>query len=188
MVHIVAKNRGDGHGQQREDGEDGLGRAAHITHPAVDNQSHNSSYHQTDLSGFVLGEVAGERADSHRQHNEVLDDGHGAATPEGVRICLGEREVALQHIHCIFLERENGAVIKHAKQSHQPETAGREDLADIGNLEGIVFFLGFASLGIQFLVHKEIDDEHHQRDAKEHHTEGHGTGDFNLAAQFGEEG
>ena len=186
MVHIVAKNRGDGHGQQREDGEDGLGRAAHITHPAVDNQSHNSSYHQTDLSGFVFGEIAGEGTHSDQQHHYILDDGDTTASPETfARI---EREVALQHIHRVFLERENGAVVEHTKEGYQPETTGREDLANVGNFEGIVFFLGFAGLGIQFLVHKEIDDEHHQRDAKEHHAEGHRAGNFNLAAQFGEEG
>ena len=188
MVNIVAENRGDGHGEQREHGEDGLSRTAHVTHPAIDNQCHDSQSHQTNFSGFILGKVAGERAHRHGQHDNVLDDGHRAAAPEGVDVGLCKREVALQHVHGIFLEREDGAVIEHAKQSHQPETTGGEDLADIGHFERIVLLFSLTGLSIQFFVHEEVNDEHHQGNAEEHHAERHRTGNVNRAAQFGEEG
>ena len=46
--------------------------------------------------------------------------------------------------------------------------------------------LGFAGLAVEFAVHEEIGDEHDQADAQEHHAEGHGTADVDMAAELGE--
>lgn len=129
VVDIVAEDGGDGHGQQREHGEDGLGGATHVAHVAVDDEGHDGEGHEAELQAFLLREVAGEGADGHDEHDDVLHDGHLAAGPEGTLLGGVERQVALQHVDGIFLEGEDGAVVEHAEQSHEPETEAGEDLA-----------------------------------------------------------
>ena len=61
VVHIVAEDRSDGHGQQREHGEDGLSRAALEAHKAIDHQCDDSNGHQAVFESLVvLDEIAGE--------------------------------------------------------------------------------------------------------------------------------
>ena len=152
MVDIAAEDRSDSHGQQREHSEDGLGSATHVTHVAVNYKGDNGDKHQANLHALLLREVAGEGTDGHEEHDDVLDDGNrnretlSAATPVGVEVGRSERQIALQHVDGIFLEWENGAVVKHAEQGNQPETEARQDLADVGNLERVVFFFSFSCL------------------------------------------
>ena len=133
MVNIVAQDGGDGHGQQREDGEDGLCRAAHVAHVAVHYQGHNRQAHQAIFQALLLREIACKSADGHQQHDDVLDNGHRLAAPEGARVGRIQRQVALQHVDGIFLEGEDGAVVKHAQQGNQPETKAGENLADVAD-------------------------------------------------------
>ena len=189
MVDIVAKDGSDGHSQQREHGEDGLGSATHVAHVAVNHQSHNCQTHKAKLQTFViLNEVARERASGNDKHQCILHPGHRLASPIGARLGRIERQVALQHIDGILLEREDGAIVKYAKQGHQPESEAGEDLAEVTDFEGVVLLFSFTGLGIEFLVHEEVDNEHHESDAEQHHTEGDGTRHANLAAELSKEG
>ena len=98
----------------------------------------------------------------------------------------GQRQVALEHVHRILLEREDGGVIEHAQQGDQPEAEAREDGADVLDPERIVLLLRFAGLAVELAVHEEIGDEHDQADAQEHNAEGDGTADIDMAAELGE--
>ena len=98
-----------------------------------------------------------------------------------------QREVTLQHVDRVFLEREDGTVVQHAQQRYQPEASTRENLTQVGDLERFVGFFGLTGLCVQFLIHEEIDDEHHHRDAQQHDAECYRTGYIHRAAQFGEE-
>ena len=188
-VDIVAEDGSDGHSQQREHGEDGLFGAAHVAHVAVDNQGHNGQTHQTIFHVFVLlHEVARERGSCHDKHDDVLHDGSRRTCPERAFGSRSERQVALQHVDGIFLEGEDGTIIEHAEQGHQPESEAGEDLAQVANLEWVVFFLSLAGLSVEFLVHEEIDDEHDEGDAEEHHAESHRTAHVDAATKMGEEG
>ena len=117
-----------------------------------------------------------------------MDDGDGVASPEGTFGRQSQGQVALQHVNGILLEREDGAVIQYAEQGDQPEAEARQDFADVGNLERVVFLFGFTSLTVEFLVHEEVDDEHDQGDAEEHHAESNGTAHIDGAAETGEIG
>ena len=79
----------------------------------------------------------------------------------------------MQHVDGILLEGEDGAVVEHAEQGDNPETAVAEDLADVGYLERIVLLFSLASLCIEFLVHEEIYDGHDESDTHQYHTEGY---------------
>ena len=188
MVDIVAKDGGDSHGQQREHGEDGFSGTAHIAHVAIDNQCNNSSGHQTNLDTFLLGEVARERAGGYSKHDDILNNCHFVATPEGVRVSSIERQVALQHVDGIFLEGEDGAIVEHAQQGNEPETKAGENLANIFHLEGVVFLLSLTGLAVELLVHEEVGDEHDEGDAEQHDSELNSVVDMHLAAQLGEVG
>ena len=122
------------------------------------------------------------------QHDDVLDDGDVAARPEGAGVRRREGQVALEHVDRILLEREDGAVVQHAEQGHDPESAVGKDLADVADLERVVLLLGLAGLAVELLVHEEVDDGHDEGDAEQHHAEGDRTGHFHLAAELGEEG
>ena len=101
---------------------------------------------------------------------------------------MREVKVALQHVDGILLEGEDSRIVKHAQKSNNPEAAVGENLSKVGNLEWVVFLFCFTSLRIKFLVHEEVDDEHDQGDAKQHHAELDGVGDLDLTTQLGEEG
>ena len=189
MVDVVAEDGGDGHGQQREHREDGLGGAALEAHHAVDHEGHDGGGHQAVFQALaVLDEVAGEGACGNHQHDDVLHDGDGLTGPERPGGGLRQGKVALEHIHGIFLEREDRRIVEHAEEGDKPETKAGKDLADVLDLERIVLLLGLAGLAVEFLVHEEIGDEHDQGDAEQHHAEGDGTADVDLAAELGEEG
>ena len=194
VVDIVAEDRSDGHSQQREHCEDCLGGATHVTHKAVANQSYHGQSHQAEFQTFIFGEIACKRADSHDKHYDVLNDGYGnregigATAPIGGGVGFDEGEVALEHIHGVFLEGEDGAVVKHAEQSHEPKSETGENLAKVADFERIVLLFGLAGLFVEFSVHKEIDDEHHKGDAQQHHTEFNGVVHMDVAAKFCEIG
>ena len=142
----------DLHCEEREHREDGLRALAHEAHIAVGDEGDDGNAQEQVLFGLVLHEIAREAGGGHDQHDDVLDDGHAGAGPEGVGRRLGERQVALEHVHRILLEREDGGVVQHAQQGDEPESAVGQDLADVADLERIVLLLGLAGLGVQFLV------------------------------------
>ena len=98
-----------------------------------------------------------------------MHDSDSVTGPERTGSGFGQRQVALQHVDGVLLEGEDGAIIQHAKEGNQPEAEARQNLANVADLERVVLFFGFASLGVKFLVHKEINDEHYQGDAEQHH-------------------
>ena len=117
-----------------------------------------------------------------------MQDGYRRTGPERIAAGLGQGEVALQHIHRILLEGEDGAIVEHAEQGHEPETAIAKNLADVADFERIVLLLSLTSLCIELLVHEEVDDGHDEGDAQQYHTEGYAAADAHLTAQTGKEG
>ena len=188
VVHVVAQNGGDTHSQQGEYGEDALGTLAHVTHVAVANQGDYRHAQQAVLGALVLHEVAHEGGGGNHEHHDILVDGQTLAGPERVGINLGERQVALQHVHGILLEGEDGAVVEHAQQRYQPETLVGQDLANVAYLERIVLLLGLARLLIELAVHEEVNDEHDQGDAHQNDAKGYRARNVDRAAQLGEVG
>ena len=189
MIDIIAEDRRDRDGEKREYREDGLSGAAFEAHNAIDDQRHDSGCHQAIFQPLVaFDEVAGESADSNQKHNDVLDYGDSLAGPERPGGGFGQGEVALQHIHGIFLEREYRRIVKDAEKGHEPETEAGEDLANVRDLERVVFLLGLTGLAVELLVHEEICNEHDKGDAKKHDSESHGTADIDLSAELGEIG
>ena len=185
MVDIVAKDRSDGDGEQREDCEDGLSGATHVTHVAVNHQGDDSDAHKTEFEGLiVLDEVAGERAGSDNEHQDVLNDGNRIATPEGVGVGGGERQVALEHVDGIFLEGEDSAVVEDAEEGDEPESEAGEDLAKVTEFEGVILLLSLTGLSVEFLIHEEIGDEHDEGDAEEHDTELDSVVDMDFTAEL----
>ena len=86
-----------------------------------------------------------------------------------------ERKVALEHVHSILLEGEDGRIVQYAEQGDKPEAHAGEDLPEVADLERIFLLFCLAGLCVEFPVHEEVDDEHHQGDADQYDTEGYGT-------------
>ena len=188
VVDVTSEDRCDGNSQQGEYGEDGLGGTSHVTHIAVNYQGDGGDGHQTVLEVLLLGEVAGKSTDGNHQHNNVLNQGYRAISPEGTFLGGIKGEVALQHINSILLEGEDGAIVEYAQQGHEPEAKAGEYLAQVGNLEGVVLLFGLACLSIQLLIHKEVNDGHDEGDTQKYDAKGNGTTYTNLATQLGKIG
>ena len=90
----------------------------------------------------------------------------------------------MKHVYCIFLEWENGRIIKHTKQCNEPETTTGENLSEVADFEWIILFFSFTSLCIEFLIHEEINDKHDECDGKENHTKSNRTRNTDNATQF----
>ena len=147
---------------------------AHVAHVAVDDEEHDCGGGAGVFNHLVLAEVAGKGGGGHDEHDDVLHHGDGVACPEGVGVDSVEREVALQHVDGVLLEGEDGGIVEHAKKGYEPEAAARKNLSQIFELEGVVFLLSLAGLGVEFAVHEEVDDKHDEGNHEEHHTKGYG--------------
>ena len=173
MVQIFAQDGGDEYCQQGEYGEDATCRLLHEAHIAVGDKSQNAETQQSVL--LVLGflEVASKTSGCHKEHQSVLDIGDRVGSPE--RICIRgyQCQVALQHVHGIFLEGENSAVIKYAEQSYQPETTRGENLSEVADFEGVVLLFCLTSLCVELLVHDEVNDGHDECNAHQYDTKGY---------------
>ncbi len=188
MVDVVAEDGGDANGEEGEDGEDGRRALAFVAHDAESHEGDDGHRHKTPFEGRLTREVAGESTGGHDNHDDVLHHDHRVGSPERVGGDVGESQVALQHVDGILLEWEDGRVVEHAEQSHEPEARRGEDLAEVAQLEGVVFLFLGAGLGVKLLVHKEIDDKHDEGNHQEHHAEGHGARHRNDAAESGKHG
>ena len=80
---------------------------------------------------------------------------------------------------------EEEEYLLEAEEGHHPESKGAQDLAEVGDAEGIVFLFSLAGLGVEFLVHEEIDDKHDEGHHEEHNAEGHRTRHADVAAEIG---
>ena len=103
--------------------------------------------------------------------------------PERFRVNLGKRKVALKHVYRILLEREDCRVIENAKQRYEPKAAARQYFAEIADLERIVFFFRLTGLGIEFLVHEEINNEHYEGYHQQNNSESHTAGNIDIASE-----
>ena len=123
MVHIVAEHRCDAYGEEREHGKDRLCRLTHVAHVAVGHECHDRNNEHGAFGCLVVHEVEHEGCSSHNEHDGILHDGHRWRSPERVGGHLCEREVTLQHVYGILLEGEDGRIVEHAEQRHEPEAA-----------------------------------------------------------------
>ena len=123
MVDIVAQYRSDTHGKQREYGKYRFRALAHITHIAENSQQYSGKGKQTVLHTCFLHKITCKRSACNDKHNAILKNRHRIGSPERVGRYFLKYQITLQHIYGILLEREYGRIIKHAKKSHQPESA-----------------------------------------------------------------
>ena len=187
VVDVFAEDRRDADGQEREDGKDGFGRLAAVGHVAEDKQRGDGG-HEQDAFHHAPAEVARKGGDSDEEHNDVLHVSYRAGGPEAALGWRVEGDVALEHVHGVFLEREDGRIVEHAEQGHEPEAAVGEDAAEVLDVERLFGLFGLARLSIELAIHEEVGDEHDQGDEQQNHAEGYGTRHIGRRRHAGDDG
>ena len=136
---------------------------------AADEQQGSANEHRGTLAATVE-EVAQEGRDGGGTDGEPAEDVGSGLGRDAV-------EVALQHVGAVALEGEDGRIVEHAEQGHNPEDLAGENLHDVGELE-LVLSIVLLGLGAQLAVEAAVEDGEHgerdQTDEQQHRAEAHG--------------
>ena len=116
----------------------------------------------------LVDECAKERGENHCQNWEETEK---LCACGSINLQSGFKEV-----WSITLEREDGAVIEHAEQCHNPVHLAAENLLEVGILEFVFAaffgeFTGSDELLVEFLVHQREHDEVNQTNKEQCCTE-----------------
>ena len=137
----------------------------------ADDHDDRARHQHRGALALVVQEDAQHRGEAHGQDGEDAEQagGRGGVDLQGL----------LEEVRRIALEREDGAVVQHAQQGHNPEHLALEDGAEVAHVEFVLRGLlvrgeaGGDQLLVELRVHEGEDDEVQQADAEQRAAESH---------------